>query len=84
MMNALDRGYIWTTVRLSMMKNNVKEFFRQQDGVSNVVATIIVLLITVLLIAVFWNQLQLWIDAIMDRIFGTEINDEGLTPVLGS
>ncbi len=77
-MTMLDRAYIWSSIRLSRVKDNVKDFFSRQDGVSNVVAVIIVLLITVLLIAAFWSQLKEWIQGIMDNIFGTTFDDSGL------
>lgn len=69
MMNRLDDACIWAKVRLCKAKEGIQEFFSNQDGVANVVATIIVLLITVLLIAAFWDQLQGWIEGIMDQIF---------------
>ncbi|OUQ14717.1 archaellin/type IV pilin N-terminal domain-containing protein [Lachnoclostridium sp. An138] len=78
MMNRLDDACIWAKVRLYKAKESVKEFFSNQDGVSNVVATIIVLLITVLLIAAFWNQLKEWVSGIMDQIFGNSFDDSGL------
>ena len=56
----------------------MKEFLQEQDGVSNVVATIIILLIVVLLIGAFWDRLKEWIGAIMDQIFGTSYNASGL------
>ena len=61
-----------------MAKDKVKEFLQEQDGVSNVVATIIILLIVVLLIGAFWDRLKEWINAIMDQIFGTSYNASGL------
>ena len=69
MMNRLDDACIWAKVRLYKAKESVKEFFSNQDGVSNVVATIVVLLITILLIAAFWEQLSKWINGIMSQIF---------------
>lgn len=77
-MTMLDRAYIWSSIRLSRVKDNVKEFFSRQDGVSNVVAVIIVLLITVLLIAAFWSQLKTWIQGIMDQIFDSKFTPDGL------
>ena len=77
-MTMLDRAYIWSSIRLSRVKDNVKDFFSRQDGVSNVVAVIIVLLITVLLIAAFWSQLKEWIQNIMNDIFGTTFTSDGL------
>ena len=49
-----------------------------QDGVSNVVATIIILLIVVLLIGVFWDRLKTFVGDMMDKIFNTEFTDSGL------
>lgn len=81
-MSMLDNGYIWLQVRANKAKEDVKAFLAEQSGVSNVVATIIVLLITVLLIAAFWTQLKTWVQGLMGQIFGvtfkTPDNFEGL------
>lgn len=71
-MNALDRLYIGAQTRAWIAKERIKEFFTAEDGVSNVVATIIILLIVVLIIGVFWNRLSEWLNGIMDRIFGSD------------
>lgn len=65
-------------VRMTAMKDKAKDFVKSQDGVSNVVATIIILLLVVMLIAVFWENLQEWISGMMDQIFGTTFDDSGL------
>ena len=77
-MKMLDKICIGTMIRANMAKDKVKEFLQKQDGVSNVVATIIILLIVVLLIGAFWDRLKEWINAIMDQIFGTSYNASGL------
>ncbi|MCM1120917.1 MAG: hypothetical protein NC543_16345 [bacterium] len=78
-MSALDRLYIGAQIKLMSARDRVKNFLASQDGVSNVVATIIVLLIVVLLIGIFWNRLKEWIGGIMDTIFGTQFDDSGLS-----
>lgn len=60
------------------LKNGAREFFTSQDGVSNVVATIIILLIVVLLIGAFWSQLKTWVQGLMDQIFGSNFDSSGL------
>lgn len=77
-MELLDSLCIYAMIMAARARDNVKEFFESQDGVSNVVATIIVLLITVLLIGVFWEQLQTWIKGIMDIIFKSKFDSSGL------
>lgn len=77
-MKMLDKICIGAMIRANMAKDKVKEFLQEQDGVSNVVATIIILLIVVLLIDAFWDRLKEWINAIMDQIFGTSYNASGL------
>ena len=77
-MYLLDSLYIRVQSRMRMAGEKAKEFFASQRGVSNVVATIIVLLIVVLLIAAFWNQLKTWVQDIMDQIFGTKFDSDGL------
>ena len=77
-MRMLDKICIGAMIRANMAKDKVKEFLEEQDGVSNVVATIIILLIVVLLIGAFWDRLKEWIGAIMDQIFGTSFSSSGL------
>lgn len=79
MVNMLDNACIWARVRLCKAKEGVKEFFSSQDGVAPVVATIVILLITVLLIAFFWEELQKWISGIMGDIFDEQFDDSGLS-----
>lgn len=74
----LDSLYLNVQSRLRMAGNKVREFLTSEHGVSNVVATIIVLLIVVLLIGVFWSRLKTWVGGIMDTIFGTGFDDSGL------
>ena len=77
-MNTLDKLYLGAQLRASIMKEKVKNFMSEQSGVSNVVSTIILLLIVVLIIGIFWDKLQEWLKGMMDTIFATEINDSGL------
>lgn len=68
-MKTLDRICIGAMIRANQAKDKVKEFLEAQDGVSNVVATIVILLIVMLLITMFWNRLKVWAEQIMDKIF---------------
>lgn len=77
-MKMLDRICIGAMIRANVAKDKMKEFLQEQDGVSNVVATIIILLIVVLLIGAFWGRLKEWIGDIMDKIFGSSFDDSGL------
>lgn len=79
-MNLMDKMYFGMRLRLELAKARAKEFWASQDGVSNVVATIIILLIVVVLIGVFWKQLSGWLGGLMDRIFQDPgINSEDVT-----
>ena len=72
-MSTLDNMIIAGRCRMAKAKENFKEFWSSEKGVSNVVATIILLLIVVLIIGVFWNRLKEWLNTMMDSIFnGTE------------
>lgn len=77
-MNMLDRLYIRAQIGMLKAKAGIKNFFASQDGVSNVVATIIILLIVVLLIGVFWDRLQGWLKGLMDKIFSSDYDASGL------
>lgn len=74
----MDRFLIAAQNRAIKAKEGIKNFYKGEQGVSNVVATIIILLIVVLLIGVFWDRLQEWLNGIMDTIFGTEFDASGI------
>ena len=77
-MNTLDKLYLGAQIRAGIMKENFKKFMVEEHGVSNVVATIILLLIVVLIIGVFWDKLQDWLKRMMDTIFGESYDATGL------
>ena len=72
-MNTLDKMFVSAKVRAGKMKDAVKDFMTSEKGVSNVVATVILILIVVLLISFFWGQLQEmvkgWLKEITDVKF---------------
>ena len=77
-MKYLDNLYMQGLLLAAKGRDKTKVFLASQDGVSNVVATIIILLIVVLLIGVFWDRLQEWLSGIMDQIFGSSFTADGL------
>ena len=78
-MSTLDNMIIAGRCRMAKAKENFKEFWSSEKGVSNVVATIIILLIVVLIIGVFWDRLKVFLEGLMNDIFDTDINDNGFT-----
>lgn len=68
-MNKLDCLYFGARLRLEKAGERIRNFFVSQDGIGHVVAVILTLLIVVVLIAVFWEQLSDWVGGIMDQIF---------------
>lgn len=87
MSNALDSMIINAQCRMARTKERVRKGFREfwsaEKGVSNVVATIIILLIVVLIIGVFWKNLSEWLNGMMTEIFNDSYKDtklkEGIT-----
>lgn len=77
-MNTLDCMIINAQLKMARAKESFKEFWTSEKGVSNVVATIIILLIVVLLIGVFWTRLQVWLKNIMDQIFNSSFSSDKL------
>ena len=79
-MNALDKYYIAASCRMHKVKESFEEFWKNQSGVSNVVATIILLLVVVLLIGAFWGQLKDWAQKLMTDVFSenSKPTDTGL------
>ena len=82
-MNTLDNMIIAGRCRMTKGKESFKEFWTSEKGVSNVVATIIILLIVVLIIGVFWDKLSVWLNGMMKDIFGSEYTktklEDGIT-----
>lgn len=77
-MNLLNKLYVNALCRATKVKESFEEFRKSENGVSNVVATIIILLIVVLIIGVFWERLQGWLSGMMDQIFGTSFSADGM------
>ncbi len=73
-MSKLDCMVISAQNKMRRFGERVVEFMTSERGVSNVVATIIILLIVVLLIGMFWDKLKEWINGIMDQIFSTSFS----------
>lgn len=77
-MRKLDYFLIAAQNRALKVKEDIKNFYTGEEGVSNVVATIIILLIVVLLIGIFWGRLQTWLEGLMDQIFGSSFGTENM------
>ncbi|MBQ8231849.1 MAG: hypothetical protein IJZ34_07995 [Lachnospiraceae bacterium] len=77
-MNTIDYLVIGAQNKMAKVKESFRNFMSSERGVSNVVATIIILLIVVLLIGVFWDRLQAFLKGIMDTIFSSEFTADGL------
>jgi len=67
MFNLLDRMYL---KMLDKMTQLVEEFNEDEKGVSNFVATIVMILIVVLLCALFWEYISEWFETMWAKIMG--------------
>lgn len=67
MINALNSMYISAKLKFS---NFLEELKNGEAGVSNFVATVLLILIVVLLTAVFWEYISEWFEDIWERITG--------------
>lgn len=72
-MKMLDKICINAMLRANVAKDKLEGFLEEQDGVSNVVATLLILVIVVTLVTTFWGRLQEWTNKLMDIIFKTTI-----------
>ena len=72
-MKMLDKICINAMLRANVAKDKLESFLEEQDGVSNVVATLLILVIVVALVTTFWGRLQEWTNKLMDIIFKTTI-----------
>lgn len=73
-MKMLDKICISAMLRANAVKDKMESFLEEQDGVSNVVATLLILVIVVTLVTTFWGRLQEWTNKLMDSIFNTSIH----------
>lgn len=67
-MNVLDNMAVGAQVYMWKCKEKIKDFFAEEHGVSNVVATVILVLVVVLLIAAFWGSLKTWMAQLWKKI----------------
>ena len=72
-MKMLDKICISAMLRANAVKDKMESFLEEQDGVSNVVATLLILVKVVTLVTTFWGRLQDWTNKLMDSIFKTSI-----------
>ena len=72
-MKMLDKICINAMLRANVAKDKMESFLEEQDGVSNVVATLLILVIVVTLVTTFWGRLSEWANGLMDIIFKTTI-----------
>ena len=72
-MKMLDKICINAMLRANVAKDKLESFLEEQDGVSNVVATLLILVIVVTLVTTLWGRLQEWTNKLMDIIFKTTI-----------
>lgn len=73
-MKMLDKICISAMLRANAVKDKMESFLEEQDGVSNVVATLLILVIVVTLVTTFWGRLSGWANGLMDTIFNTSIH----------
>ena len=73
-MRMLDKICINAMLRANVAKDKLESFLEEQDGVSNVVATLLILVIVVTLVTTFWGRLSEWAIGLMDIIFKTKIS----------
>lgn len=67
MLDYLDRMCLRAKIRLMGFADSLK---RDETGVSALVATVLLLVIVVALAAVFWDAINEWFTATIEKIFG--------------
>ena len=68
MFQKIDRMYLGAKLRLKSFIDDIRS---DERGVSNIVATVILILIVVLLAAIFWKQLTEWFNQLWERVTST-------------
>lgn len=69
MNHALNTMYIGMKIRLSNFMDN---FFNDESGVSNIVATVLLILVVVLLASIFWDTISKWFTDTWNRITSSD------------
>ena len=77
-MRTLDGLCIQAMGKVNLYRDKLYDFWKKQDGVSNVVATIIILSIVVAMIAFFNERLQRWVKEMIDAIFKSDTADNSV------
>jgi flagellin-like protein len=67
-MNLLDNLYLNTKFKLTKLFSDLKN---EEDGVSNVVATVLLIVIVVALAALLWGFLSGWFKELFEKITGS-------------
>ena len=73
-MNLFTRAYISMVTRRDAFLESLheeKSLREDERGVAPIVATILILLIVILMVAVFYKQISGWFSEMMAKIFGT-------------
>ncbi len=65
MLRTLDRLCIGAKLRMYQFCNNLR---KDESGVAAIVATVLLILVVVLLVGIFWDNLKAWFDEIWIRI----------------
>ena len=69
-MELLNRLYISAQIR---MRNFAEEFKGDEKGVSSIIATVLLILIVLLLVSVFWKNLQNWFNTLWKNVTSTTL-----------
>lgn len=69
MNRVIDTMYIGTKIRLTNFFDN---FFNDENGVSNIVATVLLILVVVLLASIFWDTISKWFTDTWKRIVDSD------------
>lgn len=79
-MNLFTRAYISMVTRRDAFLDSLheeKSLREDERGVAPIVATILILLIVILMVAVFYKQISEWFSDMMGKIFGTDGTNAG-------
>lgn len=73
-MNLITRAYISMVTRRDAFLESLRD---DERGVAPIVATILILLIVILMVAVFYEKISEYFSDLMDKIFGTKGTNAG-------
>ena len=68
-MNFLNSVVLGAKARIMKAKEQMKNLMAEEKGVSNIVATVLIIIVSIALVALMWTLLDEWIIGVFEELF---------------